>query len=65
MENITVNKYYFQGMRWVPGYNDVDWDDCEVEAIDEKEAWEKLYKLTKKWTWRNVGLTYVNGVKIV
>ena len=47
MENIATKKYYFQGTRWVPVYNDFDWDDCEIEATDEKSAWDKLFQLTK------------------
>jgi hypothetical protein len=63
--DITLNKYYFQGTRFVPGYNDIDFDDCEITAPDEKTAWEELFKFTKKWTWQRVSLTHINGVKII
>lgn len=58
------NKYYFQGVRFVPGYNDFDWDDCEVEATSEKEAWDLLDQYTRKRTWRSVGITHINGIKV-
>lgn len=58
------NTYYFQGVRFVPGYNDFDFDDCTVEATDEKEAWELLDKYTKMFTWKSACLTHINGVKV-
>jgi len=64
MTKLKKNKYYFQGMRFVPGYNDIDWDDCELEATSEAEAWKLLDVHTKMFTWRSVGLTHINGVKI-
>lgn len=64
MTDLKTNKYYFQGIRFVPSYGDVDFDDYEIEAVDEKTAWDELFKFTKKFTWRNVGLTHINGVKI-
>jgi len=65
MTNLKTNKYYFQGVRFVPGYNDIDFDDCEIEAVDEKTAWDELFKFTKKFTWKGVSLTHINGVKII
>lgn len=67
MENTLeqTKKYYFQGIRWVPGYDDFDFDDCEINATDEKSAWDKLFQLTKKWTWKGVSLTHIDGIKIV
>jgi hypothetical protein len=65
MENTITKKYYFQGIRFVPGYNDFDFDDAEIEAVDEKSAWDKLYQLTKKFTWKRVSLTHIDGIKIV
>ena len=65
MENTLTNKYYFQGIRFIPSYEDVDFDDYEIHAVDEKTAWEELFKFTKKFTWRNVSLTHINDVKIV
>jgi hypothetical protein len=59
------NKYYFQGTRFVPGYNDIDFDDCELEATSEEEAWKLLDTYTKMFTWKRVFLTHINGVKIV
>ncbi len=58
------NKYYFQGMRFIPGYNDFDVDDYEIEAGTEQEAWDELFKFTKKFTWKSVGIVSVNGVKV-
>lgn len=58
------NTYYFQGVRFVPGYNDFDYDNCTIEATSEKEAWELLGKYTKMFTWKRVGITHVNGVKL-
>ena len=58
------NTYYFQGVRFVPGYNDFDYDACTIEATSEKEAWELLDKYTKMFTWKSVGLTHINGVKV-
>jgi len=58
------NKYYFQGIRFVPGYNDFDWDDFEVEAASEAEAWELLDKYTRRRTWRQVGITHINNQKL-
>ena len=48
------NTYYFQGVRFVPGYNDFDYDDCTVDATSEKEAWELLDKYTKMFTWKEL-----------
>ena len=59
-----MNKYYFQGTRFVPGYNDFDYDEYEVTADSEKEAWELLDKNTKMFTWKGVGLTHINGIKV-
>jgi len=60
----NINKYYFQGTRFVPGYNDFDFDDFEVEAMNEEEAWVLLDKYTKRFTWSRVGLTHVNDKKV-
>lgn len=67
MENTLTQtkKYYFQGIRWIPGYNDFDFDDYEIEAVDEKSAWDKLFEFTKKFTWKGVSLTHIDGIKIV
>ena len=51
-------------MRFIPGYNDFDADDYEIEAKTEQEAWDELFKFTKKFTWKSVGLVSVNGVKV-
>lgn len=59
-----LNTYEFQGTRFIPGYNDFDVDDYEVEASSEKEAWELLDKYTKMFTWRRVGLMYINGIRV-
>ena len=54
-----LNKYYFQGTRWIPGYDDFDYDDYEIEAASEAEAWTKLDKIAKYW--KRVGITHING----
>lgn len=59
----AINKYHFFGMRFIPGYNDFDADDYIIEAANEKEAWDELFKFTKKFTWRSVSLVYINGEK--
>jgi len=58
-----MTEYYFQGVRFVPGYNDFDYDDFTIDASSEKEAWDLLDKRTKLFTWKSVGLTHINGVK--
>jgi len=60
--NKEMNKYYFEGMRFIPGYNDFDYDEREITASSEKEAWELLDTHTKMFTWKSVGLTSVNGI---
>lgn len=67
MENTLeqTKKYYFQGTRFIPGYNDFDFDDYEIEAVDEKSAWDKLFQFTKEFTWKGVSLTHIDGIKIV
>ena len=62
--NSQQNEYYFQGIRFVPGYNDFDFDDCTISANSEDEAWKLLDKYTKMFTWKNVGLTHINGQKV-
>jgi len=57
-----TNKYTFQGIRWIPGYNDFDHDDYEIEAQDEKEAWDKLRKTSKYW--KAVDITHINGISV-
>lgn len=57
-----LNKYYFQGTRWIPGYDDFDYDDYEIEAASEAEAWTKLDKIAKYW--KRVGITHINDEPI-
>lgn len=59
-----LNNYYFQGVRFVPGYNDFDYDDITIEAANEKEAWDLLDKYTKMRTWKSVALTHINGNEV-
>jgi hypothetical protein len=59
-----TNKYYFQGTRFVPGYNDFDFDDITIEAQNEEEAWKLLDKHTRRFTWRKVGIVEINGKKV-
>ncbi len=51
-------------MRFIPGYYDFDFDDYTIEAVNEEEAWKELFRITKKFTWKSVGLTRVNGEKV-
>jgi hypothetical protein len=60
----NMKEYYFAGIRFVPGYNDFDFDDITIEATNEKEAWELLDKYTKRFTWKSVGLVSIDGVKV-
>lgn len=53
-----LNKYKFEGIRYIPSYGDTDYDDVEIEAISEEEAWKQL-----TGTWKGVDLTEVNGIK--
>lgn len=57
-----MKKYRFQGIRWVPGYNDFDWDDYEIEANSEAEAWTKLDKVSKYW--KAVIITHIDGINV-
>ena len=47
--NNTLKKYYFEGVRWIPGYNDFDFDDYTVTASSEPQAWVELDRATKFW----------------
>ena len=58
------NTYYFQGVRFLPGYNDPDYADFTIEAASEKEAWELLDKHTKLFTWKDVILMHTDDVKV-
>lgn len=62
--NLGKNRYYFQGMRFVPSYGDIDFDDCTIDAFCQEEAWRKLDELTKMFTWSRVGITHINNVKL-
>jgi hypothetical protein len=59
-----MNNYYFAGVRFVPGYNDFDFDDITIEANNEKEAWTLLDKYTKMFTWKSVSLVSINDKKV-
>jgi hypothetical protein len=46
-------KYRIEGIFWVPGYNDFDFDDFEVNAYNKKQAKQKamehpMWNLAKK-----------------
>ena len=46
-------KYRIEGIFWVPGYNDFDFDDFEVKAYNKKQAKQKamehpMWNLAKK-----------------
>ena len=58
-----MNKYEFSGMRWIPGYNDFDFDWFECDAKSEADAWKELDKWTTRWTWKSVGIVSINGLK--
>jgi hypothetical protein len=55
-------KYYFQGIRYQAG--DWDYDDAEITANNEQEAWEQLYKFRKRHTWSGVAITHINDEKL-
>jgi len=57
-----LNTYSFSGIRWIPSYGDFDQDDAEIEAANEKEAYDTLHKTMKFW--KTVGITHVNGIKV-
>ena len=57
-----LNKYVFQGIRWIPGYDDFDCDDYEIKAKDETEAWSQLSKIARFW--KTVGITHINGKEL-
>lgn len=57
-----LNTYTFSGIRFIPSYRDFDQDDVDVEASNEKEAWDNLYKVAKNW--KMVGITHVNGESV-
>ncbi len=47
------NTYRVEGIFWVPGYNDFDYDDFEVQAYSKKQAityaeQHPMWKLAKK-----------------
>ena len=54
-----MKKYKFEGMRFIPSYNDFDFDECVVEALNEEEAYEKLFTLTNKDSWASLFLASV------
>lgn len=65
LKNTTgKNRYYFQGMRFVPSYGDIDFDDYTVLAFSSDEAFQKLDEDTKMFTWSRVGITHINNVKL-
>ena len=57
-----LNTYTFSGIRWIPSYRDFDMDDADIEAANEKEAYDALFKVMKYW--KTVGITHVNGIKV-
>lgn len=59
-----MNQYYFEGLRFIPGYNDFDFYDIKIEAIDETTAWQELDRKTNAKTWKSVYLTKINDQKI-
>lgn len=61
-DNTTQNTYTFQGIRWIPSYRDFDHDDVDIEAANEKEAWDILNKTVKYW--KSVGITHINNVEV-
>ena len=63
MEEVIKNKYHFEGMRFIPGYNDFDYDDALIEAESIEDAWNELDTLTKSFTWKLVELTEINGIR--
>ena len=54
----NLNKYFFQGIRFIPGYNDFDHDDATIHAANEADAWKELNKNYKHR--KGVALTHIN-----
>ena len=44
-----LSTYRVEGIFWIPGYNDFDFDDFEVKAYSKKQA-EKKAKM--HWMWQ-------------
>lgn len=51
-----MNTYYFQGVQFVPNYNDFDFSEVWIDAKTEKEAWEEI----NKGYWKSVFLVSIN-----
>jgi len=52
-ETRQLDTYRIEGIFWVPGYNDFDFDDFEVKAYSQAQAEKKakmhwMYKLAKR-----------------
>jgi hypothetical protein len=56
---VETHEYYFEGIKWVPGYGDFDQDDDTVIATSKEEAWKKL-----RGTWKGVALVSIDGIKL-
>tara|TARA_Y100000310_G_C20284017_1_gene623951 strand:+ start:219 stop:443 length:225 start_codon:yes stop_codon:yes gene_type:complete len=53
MGKLEKKQYRVEGIFWVPGYNDFDFDDFEVNAYSKKQALKKaqmnpMWNLAKK-----------------
>lgn len=51
-----MNTYYFEGIEFVPGYNDFDFSEAWIKADTEEEAWDRI----KKGYWKSVYLVSIN-----
>ena len=57
-----MDKYFFQGVRWIPSYRDFDFDEYEITAETAEKAWELLDKMTVLKSWKSVSLISINNV---
>ncbi len=64
MENTVQNQYLFQGMRFVPGYDNFDHDDCVPLQHLLRKKHGRVIKYTKRFTCKSVSLTHINGVEV-
>lgn len=59
----NLNTYEFEGKRYIPSYEDFDFDSTTIQAYSEEEAWEKLDWRNNGWA--KVSLVSVNGEKVL
>lgn len=59
----TLNTYSFSFYAWIPSYRDFDFDDIEIEAATESEAWA-IFNKTVKFV-KSAGINSINGIKYI